>query len=297
MKILKSRDLVIKNLLGQIMKGSIQPGDKLPATEHLAKEMGTSILSAREAIQSLAAIGLVEISHGRGIFLTQGAPVIEELFEARKVIESYNASMAAKNTNPAVLKTIENLLDRMDREMERGDFESFSESDYEFHHALGQAAGNRILFKTLENIKDLLRYQQSVINQLPHIIQRSAVHHREIFKAIKQGDAEKAGAIMTGHIVDVIDSWKKNFSPLSDRKKPLDRRKRPGSSPESGTRIIRNKKKHLYKGGPMNKKRFLVWGLSLLVVLSFGNLLLAQQVIKVGAVYPLNSSSWPLPGD
>jgi GntR family transcriptional repressor for pyruvate dehydrogenase complex len=260
MKTIKSRDLVIKNLLSQIMKGAIKPGDKLPATEHLAKEMGTSILSAREAIQSLSAIGLVEISHGRGIFLTQGTPVIEELLEARKIIESYNAAMAAQNIAPDPLKRIENILDRMDREMETGDMESFSESDYEFHHAIGQAAGNRILFKTLENIKDLLRYQQSMINQLPHIIRRSAVRHRDIFNAIKRRDARAAGAAMTGHIVDVIDYWKEHYSPLSNQHKGMPKavqltgRKRTG-----GPRVLKGGAKAA-PGKPFpqkNKKAFI----------------------------------------
>ncbi|HMK64227.1 MAG TPA: FadR/GntR family transcriptional regulator [Thermodesulfobacteriota bacterium] len=239
---------MIKNLLSQIMKGVIQPGDKLPATERLAKEMGTSILSAREAIQSLAGIGLVEISHGRGIFLTRGAPVIEELFETRKIIESHNAAMAAKNINPDGLKVIETLLDRMDRELEAGDIEAFSESDYEFHHAIGEAAGNRILFKTLENIKDLLRYQQSMINHLPQIIRRSAVHHRDIFNAIKKGDAQAAGAIMTGHIVEVIESWKKNFSPL-DPKKENKNRKQTATGPKerNQTGFARRKTKTVTK--------------------------------------------------
>ncbi|MBA4393869.1 MAG: hypothetical protein C0407_09985 [Desulfobacca sp.] len=152
---------------------------------------------------------MVEICHGRGIFLTEGAPVIEELLEARKVIESYNAMAAAKSISPEKLKAIGNLLDRMDRAMEAGDIESFSELDYEFHHALGQTAGNRILFKTLENIKDLLRYQQSMINQLPNIVQSSAVSHREIFEAIRRKDAVSAGSAMTKHIVEVIESWKK----------------------------------------------------------------------------------------
>ena len=98
MKIVRSSDVVIKNLLDLIMKGEIGPGDKLPSIEHLAKQMGTSIISAREAVQNLASIGLIEISHGRGTFMTEGAPVMEELFEARKVVESYSAMAACQGS-------------------------------------------------------------------------------------------------------------------------------------------------------------------------------------------------------
>ncbi len=209
---------MIKFLLDLIMKGEVKPGDKLPSTENLAKEIGTSVLSAREAVQSLSAVGLVEISHGRGIFMTEGAPVIEELLEARKIIESRNAMMAAQNIDSGCLGKIEDLLTEMDGDIERGDIDSFSEMDYEFHLSIGKAAGNRILLKVLENIKDLLRYQQSTINSLPNIIRSSSVRHREIFEAIQTGNPNLASQIMTKHITEVIEAWKKHVSPAPEKK-------------------------------------------------------------------------------
>jgi GntR family transcriptional repressor for pyruvate dehydrogenase complex len=219
MKIIRSSDVVIEFVLDLIMKGEVNPGDKLPSTENLARKIGTSVISAREAVQNLAAVGLVEISHGRGIFMTAGAPVIEELLEARKIIESHNAMMAAKNIDPDGLRNIQNLLAEMARDIKRGDVDSFSEMDYEFHLAIGKAAGNRILLKVLENIKDLLRYQQSTINSLPDIIQSSSVRHREILNAIRMGDSNLAAQVMTQHITEVIESWKKHVSPIQEKKR------------------------------------------------------------------------------
>jgi GntR family transcriptional repressor for pyruvate dehydrogenase complex len=218
MKIIRSSDVVIKFLLDLITKGEVKPGDKLPSIENLAKQIGTSVISAREAIQSLSAVGLVEISHGRGIFMTEGAPVIEELLEARKIIESRNAMMAAQNIDPAGLRKIEDLLAEMGDDIEGGDIDSFSEMDYEFHLSLGKAAGNRILLKVLENIRDLLRYQQSIINRLPNVIRTSSVRHREILDAIRAGDSNLAANLMTKHITEVIETWKKHVSPVQKNK-------------------------------------------------------------------------------
>lgn len=213
MKILKSGDLVIKNLLDLIVKGEMKPGDKLPSTESLAKTMGISTVSAREAVQSLATIGLLEISHGRGMFITQGAPVIEELFETRKVIESYSASTAASKIGAEALAEMAGLLAQMRERFTNGDIDGFTDLDYEFHVSIGRAAGNRILLKTLENIKDLLRYQQSTINKQPHIIESSMKRHEAIFEAIRTKNSDAAGTIMTLHITEVIGAWKKNILP------------------------------------------------------------------------------------
>jgi len=70
MKTIRSSDVVMF-LLDLIMKGEIKPGGKLPSTGNLAKKIGTSFISAREAVQNLSAVGLVEIGHGRGIFMIQ----------------------------------------------------------------------------------------------------------------------------------------------------------------------------------------------------------------------------------
>ena len=217
MKIIRSSDLVIKSLLDLIMRGEIGPGDKLPSTEHLARQTGTSAISAREAIQNLAAIGLVEIIHGRGTFMTAGAPVMEELLEARRVIEAHSAMAAARTSDPETIRGLEHLLEEMDRALRHGDIEGYSEMDYEFHLAIGKAAGNRILFKTLENIKGLLRYQQATINRLPHIIEHSSARHKEIFGAIRDKDPDSAGRSMTGHITEVIDAWKRMTGPIGKR--------------------------------------------------------------------------------
>jgi GntR family transcriptional repressor for pyruvate dehydrogenase complex len=218
MKTIRSSDVVIKFLLDSITKGEVKPGDKLPSIENLAKKIGTSVISAREAVQNLAAVGLIEISHGRGIFMTEGDPVIEELFEARKIIESHNAMMAAENIDPGGIKKIEDLLAAMDKNIEGGDVDSFSEMDYEFHLSIGKAAGNRILLKVLDNIRDLLRYQQSTINSLPNIIRSSSARHREILDAIRTGDPNLAAQVMTKHITEVIESWRKHVSPVQERK-------------------------------------------------------------------------------
>ena len=218
MKTIRSSDIVIKTLLDLMMLGEIEPGGKLPSTENIAKLTGTSVISAREALQILSAIGLIEISHGRGIFMTEGAPVIEELLEARKVIESNTVMMAAKNIDSERLEHIENLLQQMEKDIKDGNIEAFSEKDYQYHLLITGAAGNRILLKTLENIKELLLYQQSTINRLPNIIRSSSLRHREIYEAMKKRDPDLAGAIMTRHINEVIESWKKNAGSVQEKK-------------------------------------------------------------------------------
>lgn len=205
----KSSNVVTQFILDSIMKGEVPSGGKIPSTENLAKINHTSIISAREAVQNLASIGILEINHGRGIFLTNGQPIIEDLLVARMIIESKVVEMATAKLGPADIKEVENLIQSMENSVNNNDVESFTDYDYEFHILISKFAGNRILSKTLENIKDLLHYQQSVINRFnPSIIQKSLGRHREIFGAMKLGKSDKASSIMVKHIREVLDSWK-----------------------------------------------------------------------------------------
>lgn len=205
----KTPGLVVKNLLDLIIKRAVKPGDKLPSTAALAKTTGTSIISAREAIKNLAAIGVVEIRHGRGIFISDGGPVIEELLEARKVIESHNAMMAARYINDSLLNDLKNLLTMMDEDLRNKDSEAYSERDYEFHMLIGKASGNRILLKALENIRNLLHYQLIAINKVSGNMEKSVALHWELYHAITDKDPERANLIMARHIEDATAAWKK----------------------------------------------------------------------------------------
>jgi GntR family transcriptional repressor for pyruvate dehydrogenase complex len=206
----KSSDLVLNNLLDLIMSGAVQPGAKLLPAETLAKSLKFSITSAREAVQNLATIGLVQIIHGRGIFVTEGRPIIEELLEARRAVEPFGAAMAAERIDNETLSEMRYLVDEMDKSIEKGNTDLFNEYDYQFHILMGRAAGNRFIFKTLLNIRDLLKYQVSAVNAIPSLLKASVVRHRQIFEAISGRKPELARQLMEQHITEAVEFWKKN---------------------------------------------------------------------------------------
>ena len=148
----------------------------------------------------------------------------------------------------------------MDRDIESGDIDAYSEADYKFHLLIGKAARNRILFKTLENVKDLLRYQQSVINRLPNIVQTSRIRHWELFRAIRQGDPESAQRIMAEHISEVIDSWKGNAGALqADQEKAVNPKHGDAMSRGPGREGARGRGKtgsRLVEASGKGRKRF-----------------------------------------
>ena len=67
---------IAQQLRDQIDSGHYAPGDKLPSERALAAEHGSARNTAREAIGLLQAEGLVDVQHGRGVFVRTKTPMI-----------------------------------------------------------------------------------------------------------------------------------------------------------------------------------------------------------------------------
>lgn len=67
---------ISEEILSAIEDGRWLPGDRLPAEDQLATDMGASLGTVQHALRSLVAMGVVERHHGKGTFVT-GARVQE----------------------------------------------------------------------------------------------------------------------------------------------------------------------------------------------------------------------------
>ena len=77
---MSASDRVTKKILTLLLKEETFSGEKLPSANYFARETGVSILSARESINNLQMVGLVKVVHGKGIFVTKGKEIIDDLF-------------------------------------------------------------------------------------------------------------------------------------------------------------------------------------------------------------------------
>ena len=105
-------DQIAARLIALITERQLKAGDRLPPERELAATMGVSRSSLREALRALAMLGVAEMRHGDGTYLTALDPEalmrpvglvlalsdagLEELFEARKLVEPGLAALAAE---------------------------------------------------------------------------------------------------------------------------------------------------------------------------------------------------------
>jgi GntR family transcriptional repressor for pyruvate dehydrogenase complex len=197
-----------------IERGEYGVGERLPPERDLAKHLGVSRPSVREALIALEVEGYVEVRVGSGVYVkspnpagARADPLPEdsgpfELIRARWLIESECAALAAKEATRAQVRAMEEALDQMEADRERGSMPLAS--DRVFHLRLAEASGNSALALVVKTLWDqrtgplFLRLEHHF--DTPALWSTAISEHRDIVAAIARHDAGGARAAMRKHM-------------------------------------------------------------------------------------------------
>lgn len=209
----------IKNLLDS---GEIKPGDQLPSERDLAECMGISRVSVRQALAVLEALGIVEIRHGEGTFISlnkgnannldlylsnltkESDPL--DIIDARKIIEVEIAGVAAIQRTEEDLISMKNLLSRMEEKIKQG--EETSTVDLSFHLAITNSAHNPVLSFIMNQIASLMRQSlwsvaKGISLMTPGRADKYLRQHRVIYYCIERQDSLSAKEAMREHLLSI----------------------------------------------------------------------------------------------
>jgi DNA-binding FadR family transcriptional regulator len=210
-----------------IKSGEYHAGARLPPERDLAKQLGVSRPSVREALIALEVEGLVEVRIGSGIYVrapadappagpTEAAAGPFELLRARYVIEAECAALAAKSAKKQQLEAIEAAL--VDMEREHADGRQPLSGDRQFHLRIAEATGNGALvhvIKTLWEERTGPLYKQLEHHyDSPGLWETAMSEHRAVVKAIAAHDAAAAKAAMQRHLNMAYKRFSKGWDTL-----------------------------------------------------------------------------------
>lgn len=204
---------VAEELRSMILTGRLEPGDFLESQKALAERFGVGLSSVREAIQLLAAVGLVESHPGKGTWVCETAlnslfsPEevkirltalnARQVYEARMVVEVALTRLAAERATPDDIRQIWTALAEMKA---AEDDAAFIHADLDFHLAVARAGHNPLLEQFYYLSRQLLAEVISQVIMLPHVKDESLPLQEDITRAIAAHDVEQAVIAEQAHV-------------------------------------------------------------------------------------------------
>jgi GntR family transcriptional regulator, transcriptional repressor for pyruvate dehydrogenase complex len=204
-------ELVLEQLRRSIHLGHFGHGDKLPPERELAKQLGVSRTTVREAVRVLEGEGLVEIRRGSAggiIVRTQTArPAdlrrrlreFEEIIDFRIAVESMTARLAAGRRTKADIADLERAFGRLESfSAGEGEVSDWLRADGEYHLLIARIARNARLARAVEEARAGMFLPIGAV--WGGLEQRAHLMHTELQEALVAGDPERAAEAMTAHI-------------------------------------------------------------------------------------------------
>ncbi len=208
---------IVSQIERAIFSAQLSPGDRLQSERELAEEFGVSRITVRDALRVLEARGLIRVKVGAsgGAFVAESNAdnvaesistmvllrrmTLSELAEARTVVETATAELAAQRWGPEHLRRLEETVERGKRVVREG--APHTEASMEFHVALAEAARNELLSATVRAYRDLLMQTLHDMRDV-RSARTTQKAHEEILEVVRSRDAEAARRLMLAHLQD-----------------------------------------------------------------------------------------------
>lgn len=202
-------------------RGELHRGDRLPSEQELCAELGVSRVAVREALKILEALGVVEIRHGRGMFIPEypRPPVIdplqfllslgdadpEHVKELRFMVELGFSRIAQRKISEAELRKLEENLNALKKASEKK--QVTLEMDLEFHYLILEATRNPLIIQLGKAILGL--FHDSIEAGIKEHPEAPVKHHTLIFEAMKSRDPERLEAAL----LESYRYWQEHLKP------------------------------------------------------------------------------------
>ena len=194
------RDVVFNTLRDAILKGELEPGERLMEIQ-LAERLGVSRTPIREAIRKLELEGLVLMIPRKGAEVAKiSEKSLRDVLEVRRSLEELAAELACQRMDAEALKDLEDAQKAFIQAVESGETMTMAEADEHFHDVIYMGTGNTRLVQILNNLREqMYRYRLEYIKDAEKR-QILLVEHESILRAIRSRHVAEAKEAVRAHI-------------------------------------------------------------------------------------------------
>ncbi|MGQ4275197.1 FadR/GntR family transcriptional regulator [Terrihabitans sp. B22-R8] len=204
-------DQISIELQRMIIEGEIDPGKPLPSQRDIANRFGASRTSVREAISALSAAGLVQVEHGRGVFVRSpsaqpsqnrpsswmfdGTLALRDAYQIRALIEPFAVRIVTPLLSREHLARLTSIIENTESHLLSGDYVALAKEDFAFHFVFAELSGNQLFVDILSRCASLL--PPALGSGASMIVEE----HSAIIEEVAMGRGDSAAHMMHDHII------------------------------------------------------------------------------------------------
>lgn len=196
---LTKTELAKRHIQTLVLSGVYQPGDRI-TTREVARALGISDTPIREAVQSLASEGWLDVQQHVGA-VVQGvtAEQIREVSRLRGSVSAIAIEISATVFDDIRIKAIEENLEGMQRALESDDRDSFAERNYEFHDLICDKDHAPWCRRFLDNLYGHMSPGRLGITPTKDRMAAALQEHRDVLEKLRARDFKEAARLVDVH--------------------------------------------------------------------------------------------------
>jgi DNA-binding GntR family transcriptional regulator len=204
-----------------LIAGQFEPGAPL-TVRSLSESLGLGAMPVREGVQQLAAEGGLELLPNRTVRVASpSAKDLDEIFEARIVLESFAASKAADEATSDEMKAIRSNLQKVLHSVKAGKPHDGLRSNMDFHFSVYRACHSACMIDIIERLwlkmgpMLVLPYRSRKLDGNSFFAKSTPLHFA-LIESVEQRQAKEAGRSMT-KIIRLSWDWYRTIAEILGR--------------------------------------------------------------------------------
>lgn len=194
------RDVVFNTLRQAILRGELEPGERLMEIQ-LANKLGVSRTPIREAIRKLELEGLVLMIPRKGAEVAEiTEKSLRDVLEVRGSLEELSVELACDRITEEQIVQLKEAAKSFEEALQSGDVTVYAEADVKFHDIIYNATDNQRLVQLLYNLREqMYRYRVEYLKR-KEVHQTLLAEHKYIIECIERRDKEAAKKAISTHV-------------------------------------------------------------------------------------------------
>lgn len=208
---------VADELRNMIIRGEYKTGDRLPPIQTMAQSFQVSVSSMRESLRALELAGLLNVKHGKGVFVSDRISFSDDsvstmlatdtlklrtVYEARTLVEVGALPLIVERATDAQISHLRDLVDHLDLGAPPS---SISKADLDFHIALIETSGNPLLREMLIPLARAISADIRYLHSLPNELDVFKGWHSRIVEALEARDCDRCQKAMREHLASGLE--------------------------------------------------------------------------------------------